>query len=83
MVSPLLEWLPSDVTKKFTVYVWKNLTGQAGQLEMRLFIDQYISKHDFWEKNPKQQNNHLTGLLKVSAFLIHIEVRQTDNSVQY
>lgn len=52
MLSLLLEWLPSDVTKKFIVYVWKNLTGQASQLEMRLFIYQFISKHHFWKKTP-------------------------------
>lgn len=68
MHSPLLEWLPSDVTKKFFVYAWENLTDQAGQLEMKLFIYQYINNHHFWEKKPKepkQQNNHLMGLLKV------------------
>lgn len=78
-----MEWLPSDVTKKFIVYVWKNLTGQVGQLEITLFINQFISNHHFWKKTPKQQNNHLMGLLKDSGFLMFIQVRQIDNSVQY
>lgn len=59
--------------KKLILYLWKNLTSWAGQLEIRPFMFQYISNHHFWEKT--QHNSDLMGLLKVSGFLMYIQVR--------
>lgn len=64
----------------FILYVWKNLTSWAGQLEIKLLIFQSISNHCFWKK---KHSSNLMGLLKVSGFLIYVQAKplKTDKCV--